>query len=58
MAREGARKVAVRSYMPNYVPEHRSMPLQYLCILATRHRCAVLCTGNMYKVIDYKQYLK
>ena len=28
------------------------MPLRYLCILATRRRCAVLCTGNMYKVID------
>ena len=27
------------------------MPLRYLCILATRRTCAVLCTGNMYKVI-------
>ena len=24
------------------------VPLQYLCILATRPKCSVVCTGNMY----------
>ena len=28
------------------------MPLRDLCILATRPRYAVVCTDNMYKVID------
>ena len=44
---EGARALA---HIINEVLDF--IPLQYLCILATRPRCAVVCTGNMYKVID------
>ena len=29
------------------------LPLQYLCILATRPRCDGVCTGNMYKEFEY-----